>query len=270
MNILEYEMIELLKKLKNEYGVFEVKAEYENEGSRQVEMMRLKDVIDHAGLPLILKIGGVEAVTDMYEALSLGAKGIIAPMAETAFALSKFLGAIDTFIAEDNRKDIEFAVNIETITAHNNFDSMLKLKNINLLSSVTVGRVDFSGSLGADRSFVNSDEMLKYCTTVFSKAKAKGLKTALGGAISTDSVQFIKNLVDKDLIDKYETRKLVYRKTAIKNILDGLAEGIKFELLWLKSKRRYYHRIKIEDEKRITMLEERVKKANPGYVPDKE
>lgn len=34
MNTLEYEMIEVLKKLKNDYGVFELKAEYENEGSR--------------------------------------------------------------------------------------------------------------------------------------------------------------------------------------------------------------------------------------------
>jgi hypothetical protein len=268
MNKLEYEMVDLLKKLKNECGVFEIKAEYENEGSRQVELMRLKDVADAVNLPVILKIGGVEAVTDMYEALSLGAKGIIAPMAETAFAVSKFLNAIDIFISEDNREDIDFAVNIETITAYNNLDEMLKLEKLELLNSITVGRVDFTASLGADRGFVNSDEMLKYCTDIFQKAKEKGLKTALGGAISHDSVSFIENLVSKYLIDKFETRKLVYQKSAVKNILVGLAEGIKFELLWLKSKRRYYHRIKNEDEKRIAMLEERVKKADPSYIAE--
>jgi len=261
MNVLEYEMIDLLKKLKNEYGVFEIKAEYENEGSRQVELMRLKDVANSAGLPLILKIGGVEAITDMYEALSIGAKGIIAPMAETAFAASKFLDAIDTFVAEDNQKDIEFAINIETITAYNNIDAILNLKKIKLLKSITVGRVDFTASLGADRKFANSDEMLKYCTDIFKKAKAKGLKTALGGAISLDSLKFVEILVSQDLLNKFETRKLVYRHSALKNIVKGLSEGIKFELLWLKSKRRYYHRIKEEDEKRILMLEERVKKG---------
>ena len=258
MNVLEYEMIDLLTRLKDKYGVFEIKAEYENEGSRRVELMRLKDVVDAVHLPLILKIGGVEAVTDIYDALSLGARGIIAPMAETAFAVSKFLNAIDTFIPEDNQKDIEFAVNIETITAYHNIEEILSLDKINLLSSITVGRVDFTASLGADRTFANSDEMLKYCTEIFQKTKEKGLKTALGGAISVESIPFIENLVSKDLLNKFETRKLVYHKNAIKNISEGLSAGIKFELLWLKSKRRYYHRVRDEDEKRIAMLEKRV------------
>jgi len=258
MNALEYEMIELLKGLKNNYGVFQIKAEYEAEGSRQVELMRLKDVATAAGIPLILKIGGVEAVTDIYEALSLGASGIVAPMAETAFAASKFLKAVDTFVPEDNQKDIEFAINIETITAYQNIDSILSLEKINLLRGITIGRVDFAASLGADRSFVDSDKMLEYCKTICLKAKEKGLNTALGGAISHSSVPFIKELVKRKLLYKFETRKLVFSEGALKNIDEGLTEGIKFELLWLKSKRRYYHRVTNEDEKRIAMLEKRL------------
>ncbi len=258
MNLLEYEMLDLLKKLKNEYGVFEIKAEYENEGSRQVELMRLKDVVSKVDLPIIIKIGGVEAVTDMYEALSLGVKGIVAPMAETAFAASKFIDAIDTFIAEDNRKDIEFAINIETITAYNNIDSILNLKKIDFLSSITIGRVDFTASMGADRSFVNSDEMLECCRNIFRKARAKGLKTALGGAISLQSVSFLEKLAKEDLIDKFETRKVVYGREAIEKFPECLLSGVEFELLWLKSKRRYYHRVRNEDEKRIEMLKKRL------------
>ena len=259
MNILEYEMIELLKPLKEKYGVFEIKAEYENEGSRQDELMRLKDVADKLDLPIILKIGGVEAVTDIYNALALGVKGIITPMAETAFAAGKFLNAIDTFVPDDNEKDIEFAINIETITAYKNLDEILSLEKLKILTGLTVGRVDFGGSLGADRSFANSDEMLKYCTEIFQKAKSKNLKTALGGAIATEAIEFIKKLNSDKLIDKFETRKLVFHKDAVKNIEEGLPIGVKFELLWLKSKRRYYHRVRDEDEKRIQMLEKRVK-----------
>ncbi len=258
MNVIEYEILEVLKILRDKYGVFEIKAEYENEGSRQTELMRLKDIAEKLDIPIILKIGGVEAITDIYNALALGVKGIIAPMAETEFAANKFLNAIKTFIPEDNRKDIEFAINIETITAYKNLDKILSLKDINVLNSLTVGRVDFAGSLEADRSFTNSEEMMDYCKVIFTKARNKKLNTALGGAISTDSTDFIKELLKEKLIDKYETRKLVYHKDGIETIQEGIKLGVKFELLWLKSKRRYYHRIKDEDEKRIIMLEKRL------------
>ena len=258
MNRVEYDLIEILKSLKNDFGAIEIKAEYENEGSRQVELMRLKDIADYVGLPIIIKIGGVEAISNIYEALSIGAKGIIAPMAETAFAASKFLDGIMNFVAEDNREDIEFAINIETITAYDNYDSILNLHNINLLDSITVGRVDFTGSLGKDRSFVNSEQMLKYCETIFYKTKNRGFKTALGGAITIDSIDFIKSLIDDNLLDKYETRKIVYTKDAIGIAKLGLIKGIEFELQWLKSKRRYYSLITKEDEHRISMMEKRL------------
>ena len=125
MNTLEKEMIEVLKELRDVYGVFEIKAEFEAEGSRMEEMMRLKDITSHVDLPIILKIGGVEAVTDVYNALSLGVKGCIAPMAETKYALSKFTDLIENYVAADNILDIEFGANIETITACQNFDEMM-------------------------------------------------------------------------------------------------------------------------------------------------
>ena len=258
MNNEEYTMIETLDRLKNDYGVIQIKAEFENEGSRQVELMRLKDIADTVGLPIILKIGGCEAVTDMYEALSLGAKGIIAPMCETPFAVSKFLNAIETFVAEDNREDIEFAINVETKTTVNNLKEVLLLPNINILSSITFGRVDFMGSVSADRSLVDSPDLLRCCYDVFNKAKEIGLGTALGGAISHKSKNFIHSLRNCNLLDKYETRKVVYGMDGIYKFNEGLTEGIKFELQWLKSKRRYYHRIAQEDEKRIKMIEERL------------
>jgi len=135
---------------------------------------------------------------------------------------------------------------------------MLDLKNINLLQGITFGRVDFTGALGKNREYANSDEMSTYCEIIFTKAKLKNLKTALGGAISLESKDFVKYFIDKNLLDKYETRKIVYHKDAIKTYNKGLQEGIKFELQWLKSKRRYYHLITVEDEKRIEMLEKRV------------
>lgn len=260
MNVLERQMVLVLKELQENYDVFQIKAEFEAEASRMVELSRLKDVINSVGLHLIMKIGGVEAITDIYNCLTIGVAGIVAPMAETPYAVSKFVNAIAKFIPEDNREDIEFAVNIETITAYNNIDGILDLEGINLLSSITIGRADFTSSMGLDRSSANSKEMFEMCRDIFKKARAKGLMTALGGAISAEAIPFLKRLNDESLINKFETRKIVFRNTVLdKDIEKGIIKAVEFELLWLKSKKRYYSRANAEDDTRMEMLERRLK-----------
>jgi len=261
MNVLEYEMVDVLKKLKEEYGVFEIKAEFEAEGARMEEMMRLKDVTTFVGgLPIIMKVGGVEAVTDVYNALSIGVKGIIAPMAETPFALSKWLGLIKNLVAPDNAKDIQFAFNAETITTHHNLKAMLALPDIGLLTGMTVGRVDLTGSMGLSRDEINtSDQVNLVCKGMLARAKALGLKTGLGGGISAEAIPVIAELAKAGILDKFETRKVVFPSESWKHGEIAILCAIKFELLWLKSKRRYYSGIRAEDEHRIAMLEKRLK-----------
>jgi len=259
MNNLERAIVDVLKCLKDDFGVFEIKAEFEAEGSRMEEMMRLKDITSHVGLPIILKIGGVEAVTDVYNALALGVKGCIAPMAETKYALSKFTDLIDNFVAPDNATDIEFGANIETLTACNNFDDMLTIPNISNLSGITIGRVDLVGSMGLSRSAINtSDEVKDLCKTIFSRAKNHGFKTAMGGGISVDAFSVIHEMNSDGLIDKYETRKVVFPSESVSYGESSIIKAVEFELLWLKSKERYYSRIKLEDKIRIEMLEKRL------------
>jgi len=260
MNNLEKTMISILKELRDDYGVFEIKAEFESEGSRMEEMMRLKDITSYVNLPIILKIGGVEAVTDVYNGLAIGVKGCIAPMAETKYALSKFTDLIDNYVAIDNAKDIEFAVNIETITACNNFDDMLTLTNIANLSGITVGRVDLVGSMELNRSSINTSEDVKsLCKSVFSKSKSHGFKTAMGGGIGVDAFPIINEMNSDGLIDKYETRKVVFPAESVSYGEKSILKAVEFELLWLQSKRRYYSGVRKEDEKRIEMLEKRLK-----------
>jgi hypothetical protein len=251
-------MIEVLKRLKNDYGVFEIKAEFEAEGSRMEELMRLKDITSSVGLPIILKIGGVEAVTDVYNALSIGVKGIIAPMVETPFALGKYLNMIKTMIVEDNAQDIEFAFNVETITACENIKSMLDLSDTGILTGITIGRVDLAGSIGVSREQINtSSKISNLIEMVLDEAKEYKLKIGLGGAISKEAIFFIREHALS--LHKFETRKVVFPVEAISYGEKPIIEANRFELLWLQSKCRYYSRIKVEDDKRIQMLEERVK-----------
>lgn len=259
MNQLEYQMVDILKALKNDYGVFEIKAEFEAEGSRMEELMRLKDVTTYVGLPIILKIGGVEAVTDVYNALSIGVKGIIAPMVETPFALSKFLSLIKNMIAEDNAKDIEFAFNLETITAYKNIDKMFKVPDVSILTGVTVGRVDLTASMGLDREAINTSKgVYEVCESILRKSKKRGFRTALGGGISKEALPFITRLYRSKLLDKFETRKVVFPAKSCRQGYSAILKALEFELLWLQSKRRYDSRVKVEDENRIAMLEKRI------------
>ncbi len=260
MNILEKDMVTVLTELKEKYGVFEIKAEFEAEGSRMEELMRLKDITSYVGLPIILKIGGVEAVTDIYNGLSLGVKGIVAPMGETAYAISKFTNLIKNMVPEDNAEDIEFAFNMETITGFNNFDEIMSLPDVSLLSGVTIGRVDLTGSMGLGRDAINtSDKVFDICHKTFSKVKEKGLKTGMGGGISKEALPVVSRLHSEGILDKYETRKVVFPASSEKYGEAGILKAVEFELKWLKSKRRYYSGIKAEDEKRIDMIESRLR-----------
>ena len=258
MNLLEREIVEVLKYLRDECGCFQIKAEFEAEGTRMVELMRLKDLTAALGLPIIMKIGGVESVTDVYNCLEVGVASIIAPMVETPFALQKYARMINKMVAPDNAEDIDFYFNMESITSYQNFPEMMNIPELSGIDGVTIGRVDLAGSLNKDRSYVDSEEFFKICRDTFRMARKQGLACGLGGAISTGSIEFIKRLNEENLLDKFETRKVVFRSEAVNLGPVIFRKALEFELLWLKSKRRYYSRIKEEDESRIVMLEKRL------------
>ncbi len=96
------------------------------------------------------------------------------------------------------------------------------------------------------------------------KARAKGLKTALGGAISNATLQFFRSL-EPGSLDTYETRKIIFNtKYAIPQGVaeKGLSLASEFEILWLENKRNMYGKIANEDESRIQMMRERLNKLS--------
>ncbi|MBS1984653.1 MAG: aldolase [Bdellovibrionales bacterium] len=261
MNLNEKKMVSLLTELREKYNVAGVKAEFEAEGTRLEEAMRLKEISMKAGLGLTIKIGGCEAIKDMFESASLGVCHMVGPMVETPYALKKYLGAVKLAFNEEQRQDIEFLINVETITACKNFDDMLKIPEINQLQGIVIGRVDLTGSMGLNREHVNGDEILKLSLDVAAKAKSKGLKVVVGGAVSVHSLPFFRAF-PKGHIDRFETRKVVFQcPGALENSEAAFLKAVEFEILWLKNKKAYYGSIHREDDSRLVMMEERYKKS---------
>jgi len=262
MNTREFKCVSVLTDLIENEGLIGIKTSFEDEGALFNETIRLKEICNQAKTKLTLKIGGPEAIRDMKDATIIGVKGIVAPMVETAFGLKKFIQAAKTNISADSLSSIQLNINLETITAILNSEFILETKEAAELYGVTVGRVDLVSSLGKDRSYVNSDEMYSYVEMVFTKAKEKGLKLCLGGAVSIDSLDFLKKLHSNGLLDKFETRYAIYDPSvALKNLSRALSKGQIFEYEWLQCKHEYYTSLANQDIKRIQMIQDRINQS---------
>ena len=258
MNQLEHKMVAQLQDLKENHHVVGVKAEFEAEGTRMEEALRLKEVISAAGLGLTMKVGGCEAVRDMYEARVLGVERVVGPMVESPWALHKYLAAMRFAFPPEERDDVNSCVNIETLHGVANFDEMLKLPEIAELDGIVLGRVDMTGSMGLSREDINCPEVFEIAKTLFTKAKQHGMECAMGGGVGKEALPFMRDLPD-GLLDRYETRKVIFGcPAALADDADkGILKAVGFELMWLKNKRDFYGAISAEDHNRIEMLQSR-------------
>lgn len=262
MNLCELEMLDLLKKGRDQYGVVAVKAEFEAEGTRPDEFARLLELARRADLKVALKIGGCEAISDLLASRVYGVDYIIAPMVETPYALSKFIGAKnDVYGSED--VGTEFLFNLETQATLENFEQMLPVA-CKGLDGVVFGRVDFTLSRGLDRGAVNEQTITDAVLQVASACAAGNMELVVGGSVSAEAKAALSAVRDVRL-DRFETRKVIFDGAMAhdQEFDSAIDNAVRFELLWLKNKRDYYSRIANEDRKRIEMIEARGAKA-PG------
>lgn len=261
MNSLEKRMVDVLIDLRENHYVIGVKAEFEAEGTRLEEALRLKEVVTRAGLDLTIKIGGCEALKDIYDARAIGVSHIVGPMIESAFALKKYISSVKQAFPSDEWNEVKFLINIETIQGYKNLDTMLASPEIDFLDGVILGRVDMTGSLGLTREDVNSNTIFDIALKISEKIKNANKEFGIGGGVSKETVPFI-NKLPHGRVDKYETRKIIFQcPEALNGQYDkGILKAVGFELMWLKNKRDFYGFIFHEDNQRIEMLEKRYDK----------
>ncbi len=264
MNPTQARMLDMLTKARDHYGVVAIKAEFEAEGTRGEELLRLTELTYRAGLKLALKIGGCEAITDLYAAQAHGADHVIAPMVETPYALTKFADARDKVYAPGDTT--RFLFNLETVNTLAALDTMLPIAKARL-DGIVFGRVDFTLSQGLPRRAVNSPMITQSVLVAAEAARALDLELVVGGSVSTEAMQPLRE-ARAIRLDRFETRKVVFDGAFVETraFAAGIAHAVAFELAWLEAKRDYYAAIAIEDAMRIAMMRERALRAEPSQT----
>jgi citrate lyase beta subunit len=126
---LEQKLEASLVRLKEDFGLYAVKGEFEAEGASFRDLSRLRTLTARHNISLYLKIGGVEALRDIKDALDLGVDGLVAPMVESPFGVIKFTQSVNKVFS--GRKIFK-SINIETRNAVECVDEILSEAKVKL------------------------------------------------------------------------------------------------------------------------------------------
>ena len=229
----EIDLYKSLLNLKKRYKIKGIKAEFEAEGSSNENISKLRALTNKVDVELHTKIGGVEAINDIYSSIECGVDGIIAPMVETGFALVKFIESIKKL---NLKKKPFLSINIESETGLKNIDDILKRSN-NFINNITVGRSDLSMSYFNKKIDQNSQLIQKNIFIISKKAKKFNLSCTIGGGINKQTVKLYKNNKHISLVRKIETRKVIFEKNIFLKNCKPLNNAVDFETKYILYKR---------------------------------
>ena len=253
---LEKKLEASLTRLKEEFGLYAVKAEFEAEGASFRDLVRLRRWTARQDIALHLKIGGVEAVRDIKDALDLGVNGLIAPMVESSFGVTKFSDAVGSIFPG---REIYKSINIETRTAVLNIDDILTEAK-DKVNNITIGRTDLSQSYFDEEVKPDCEFIADLIQTISFKVHAAGLTLTIGGSITTKSIdQFRENRKDlSGRVSSIETRKIVLPIESFLEKEHVLEEALRFEELYLRAKLETDQMLSQVDRDRLAKLKSRI------------
>ena len=242
--------------LKKEFGLCAIKAEFEAEGSSFRDIIKLRRITLNHGVPLYLKIGGVEAIRDIKDALELGVDGLVAPMVESAFGLAKFLNAC-SFIY--GNKKIFKSINVETRQAAESIDDILKVASRDI-DNITIGRTDLSQSYFDEQVQPDSKFIQDLIKSLIQKVTTAGLTLTVGGSLSKASIECFRDGSKEwsRRITNLETRKVILPTYVMLEKEGALKEAIKFEELYLRFKLGVEELMIRSDKERFAKLKDRL------------
>jgi 4-hydroxy-2-oxoheptanedioate aldolase len=253
---LEQKLESSLVRLKEDFGLYAVKGEFEAEGASFRDLVRLRRLTARHNISLYLKIGGVEALRDIKDAFNLGVDGLVAPMVESPFGVIKFLQAVGSVFSD---RKIFKSINIETCNAVKCIDEILGEAK-GKVDNVTIGRTDLSNSYLNAGTQPDSKFIFDLVEKLSDKVHSAGIALTIGGSITKDSVDKFKRSHKSwgKNISSIETRKIVLPIDRMLETKNALIEALMFEELYLSSKLDTEIWLSQADRDRLARLKNRI------------
>ena len=252
---LEQQLFDQLIRLKEEYDLQGIKAEFEAEGSSFRDLVRLRRITDKLNVPLYLKIGGVEAIRDIKDSLEVGVDGLIAPMVESAFGLKKFVEGVASIY---KKTDIHLSINIETQQAVASLEQILEFGK-GRIDNLTVGRTDLSSSYSDPEVNPDSDFLFGLLEDLGRRVSCSGMSMTVGGSLSKKSIEKFKCDSGKwpCIVQRLETRKVILPTEVMLKKVGSISEALRFEELYILSKKEMSDLFMESETARLTRLKMR-------------
>lgn len=244
---------QMVDELYTSYGLRMFKAGSEWENMDLEEIAYLKQLGSH-DIPVLMKVGGVEARTEIRHLLEIGVECFLAPMVESEFALEKFV-TITKEICQKHHKKPRLAMMIESIQTYNNLDIILNSPYCDELETLVLGRLDLSSSMGIQN--VDAPEVQEICKKIIDAVHKKGKSISVGGFVNPRTALSIKNDLQADSLNTINF---------LMNIdeCQDLSEGV---TLMLKAEIAYYESLKKLYPQRSNFYQSRVDITNKKLVP---
>lgn len=259
---LSYKHDELYSELVNLKKIapnFQLKAEFEGEGSMFADVASLTQLSKSCRVPINIKLAGAEALRDLYELSYLGVNGVIAPMIESPFAVVKFREAVKRVQKIHNFDKV--SVLVESKVGLQNLPQIVSEFD-DTINSLIIGRGDLRASLINSEDYshsIDSDNFTEFITDSLSSFANSGFKIGMGGKLSIKTLDMLtKHSRLADLLDFIETRKIVLPTKLVLAQPSLLKAAIKVEKLYINRKMNYYNSMLNDEATRALLLESRL------------
>ncbi len=217
----------MLKEMKTHHGLLSLKAgtEWENMDYAEIEYLRS---LGEEELPILVKIAGPEAKTDLRHLCEMGVDGILGPMIESEYALEKFVTTAQQDYASSGIDPL-LAINVETIQGYRQLDALIANPYFQAIDTAVIGRLDLS--LSMKMTDVDHPHVKQVTRDLAHRVRQTGKHVSVGGFVNPKSAKDLR----QSGADRINTIHTLFDLNKVQDAATSIWKGIEFEMAYYQS-----------------------------------